>query len=88
MSLARLLFAASLIERHQLHRSRVAKIRHRRIVKRNMPVLAEADESHIDRSIKEEFGIARHFSIQIGGVARQIMRLQRMHLLFETGANP
>ncbi len=63
MSLACLLLAASLIERYELHRSRVAEIRYRRIVKRDVPVFAKADERHIDRSIKKEFGIARHFGV-------------------------
>jgi len=71
MSLASLLFAASLIERYQLHSSRIAKIRHGRIIKRDMPVFAEADERHIDRSVIEEFGIARDLGVQIGGIASQ-----------------
>ena len=54
-----LLLPASLVELHGLHGERVVEVGDRRIVERDMPVLADAHADDVDGRVTEEGGVPR-----------------------------
>lgn len=77
MALAHLLSPARLIESHDFHKGRIVEVSYRRIIERDVPVLAKADEGEVDCVSPQQSGIALDFSSQIVRLASEIKHLLR-----------
>ena len=54
-----LLAPARVVERHDLHARRVGEVRHRRVVERQVAVLADAEADEVDRRRRQQGRVAR-----------------------------
>ena len=74
-----LLPAAGLVEFHDFHQLRILEISHRRIVEREVPVLADAEADEVRRRRREQRGVAPALGCRVRRLAGQRMERRDPH---------
>ena len=79
MAFTVLLFSAAFIELHNFHNLRIIEIRHGGVIKSDVPILAHAEATEINRLRGEQIGVAVAFLDGLGCVAAK-SRIQENRL--------
>ena len=88
MTLAHLLAPAVRVQDDALHHQGIFEIRDGRIVESDMPVLADPHKCQVDRAGGEQSRVARHFRLQVRGVAFEILHAAGVNFFLHAGSDP
>ena len=88
MAFADLLEAAFLVQFDLFHSEWVVKVRHVRVVERNVTIISNAHEAYIDRGGTKEISIMLALLPRVFRVPAEVMNFSRMNQVDQVGFHP